>query len=217
MNSKSLKLVHPLIVHYVSILWERYSFCQFNRGNHMLKRNIVFLGFISTFFVLGCASTGTRHEMSAADEARYAAAIDEAEAQTPSAISPDATYVVSYGDALDVNQDAVTKTHETSREFEVSRADYDAFFAQSPAIVLGRMTLDPITDGGKLLGYRVTQLTPFEGVDLQNEDIIIGIDGVLPQTPDDYFERWQAAKAASQCTVNIQRGVDRHDLVWRVL
>ncbi len=152
--------------------------------------------------------------MSAKDEARYAAAIEKAEAVEPSAIPPDAVYVVTYGDVDEPVLNAAPNA--PARSFDVAQNDYDAFFSQSPAVILARLSLDPIVDGGKLLGYRIVSIQPFDGVDLQKEDIIIGVDGVLPKNPDDYFNSWQKAKSASGCVVNIQRGLDRHDLVWKV-
>ena len=178
---------------------------------------------ISLAFVLNaCATSSSPKAMSAKDEARFAAAIEKADAENPPALQPGDTLVVSIGEnaAKDVAAQAnampqsPAPTQTLAREFNVTRADYDAFFAQSPAIVLGRMTLDPIQDGTTLLGYRIKDIQSFQGLDLQKEDIIVGIDGKLPRTPDAYFEAWQTAKAASKCTVNIQRGTDRFDLVW---
>ncbi|MBO4351776.1 MAG: hypothetical protein J6A01_12655 [Proteobacteria bacterium] len=186
----------------------------------------------SAILFSACATTGTSHEMSAKDEARYAQAIENAEATSPSPIQKDTEYTVVIGESA--AQDLLgtaspsgsdqaqtspandTATLKPEKQFSISKADYDAFFAQSPAIVLGRMTLDPITDGGALLGYRVKDLKPFAGVDLVNEDIIVGINGKLPKNPDEYFNAWENCKKQSNCTVNIQRGVDRFNLEWNI-
>ena len=188
------------------------------------------LACLSFVLVCGCASNSVK-EMSAKDEARYAAAIEKAEADQPSAIQDDTSYVVAVGagaaeqagaelQETPQNQTAQADQNEASaapaRTFSVSRPVYDTFFAQSPAVVLGRMTLDPIVDGGILLGYRVKDLMAFSGVDLATDDIIIGINGQLPKTPDDYFNRWEEAKNGTGCTVNVQRGVTKFDLVWTV-
>ena len=103
-----------------------------------------------------------------------------------------------------------------ARDFAVSRADYDAFFAQGPASVLARVTVEAIIDGGNLLGFRIDQIIPFEGVDLQPDDIILAIDGKLPRDPDQYFERWEHARNANGCRVTVQRDVTRFDLTWHV-
>ena len=186
----------------------------------------------SAILFSACATTGTSHEMSAKDEARYAQAIENAEADSPSPVQKNKEYTVVVGEsaAQDLLGSAspsetpqpshATPTNGTAapkpeKKFTVSKADYDDFFAKSPAVVLGRMTLDPITDGGALLGYRVKEIKSFAGVDLVNEDIIVGINGKLPKNPDEYFNAWETCKKQSNCTVNIQRGVDRFNLEWK--
>ena len=180
-------------------------------------KHTILLVLVSLFLFNACATTSGSQTMSAKYEARVAAAIEKADAENPPALEPGDTVVVSVGD---ISPNSVAsepaQAPALAREFGVSRADYDAFFAQSPAIILGRLTLEPIQDGTTLLGYRIKDLKSFTGVDLQKEDIIVGLDGKMPRTPDAYFESWQAAKAASQCKVNIQRGTDRFDLVWTV-
>lgn len=165
--------------------------------------------------VSGCATTRQVKEMSAAEEARYAAAIEEAEVKSPSPLEEGDVIVVTTGETA---EEALSRLQPevpaVSRRFKVPRAEYDAFFSQSPAVVLARMQLEPITDGGTLLGYRVLKLKRFAGVDLQDGDIIVGIDGVMPRTPDAYFERWEKAKTGSGCVVNVQRDLERFELVW---
>ncbi len=182
-----------------------------------MKKGFIIAAVLGMIWMSGCASTSSK-EMSAKDEARYAAAIERAEAEHPSAIPEGSEYVVAIGEvaAVDVQAKTADEMPAIARTFSVSRSEYDAFFAQSPATILGRMSLDPILDGGSLLGYRVKNLKTFSGVDLSDEDIIIGINGKLPQNPDEYFTQWEAAKASNECSVNIQRGVDRFELVWRV-
>lgn len=183
-----------------------------------MKKKVIISTIMLVLLASGCASTSTK-EMSAKDEARYAAAIEKAETEHPSAIPEGSTYTVVIGETAAMDEQAKTADEMPSiaRTFSVTRAQYDAFFTQSPAAILGRMTLDPIVDGGNLIGYRVRDLKPFLGVDLQNNDIIYGIDGVLPKNPDAYFESWEKAKKSTSCAVNIQRGTERFDLVWNAV
>lgn len=178
-----------------------------------------FLAGLAVIILLtGCASTSNKKEMSPKEEARYVAAIEKAEAEHPSKIHEGDEFIVSIGEAAAADATTVSSAQlpTIDRSFSVSKDVYDDFFSKSPAVILGRMKLDPITDGGTLLGYRVKDLKPFKGVDLADEDIIIGIDGKLPKNPDEYFNSWEKAKAANSCKVNIQRGTDRFDLVWNV-
>ena len=200
-----------------------------------MKNQLIQLILILSSAILwaSCATTGTTsHDMSPKDEARYAEAIENANAESPSTIQKNTEYTVGVGESAAQNlietntsSDIPQSSQDTpvnntvdvkpEKQFTIAKNDYDAFFAQSPAVVLGRMTLDPITDGGALLGYRVQNLKSFQGVDLVNEDIIVGINGKLPQNPDEYFNAWETCKNKSTCVVNVQRGVNRFNLEWK--
>jgi len=150
---------------------------------------------IALFFLLfatltACATTSSsKGQLSPKEEARYAAAIQKAEAEQPSAISDNEKYVVSVGPSAAQTAAETLNLSSPERSFNVSREEYDAFFAQSPAVILSRMKLN---------------------------DIIVGIDGVLPANPDVFFNSWEKAKKSSKCTVNVQRSLDRFDLTWSV-
>ena len=108
-------------------------------------------------------------------------------------------------------------THDGGRTFDVDESTYNEFFDQSPATVLARLSLEPIQDGTSLLGYRITHIAnPFENVDLKPGDIVVGLDGKIPKTPDAYFEAWQKAKSTGTAIVNIQRDLERYELRWQV-
>ena len=177
---------------------------------------------IALFFLLfatltACATTSSsKGQLSPKEEARYAAAIQKAEAEQPSAISDNEKYVVSVGPSAAQTAAETLNLSSPERSFNVSREEYDAFFAQSPAVILSRMKLSPIQDGGSFLGYRIVSIKQFQGVDLEVNDIIVGIDGVLPANPDVFFNSWEKAKKSSKCTVNVQRSLDRFDLTWSV-
>ena len=168
------------------------------------------LFFLVSVLFAGCASGGAR-EMSAKDEARYAAAIER---EPESAVPSDVEFTVTY--ARDPEPASAVAPSGPARDFRVTRADYDAFFAQGPASVLTRMTVEAIVDGGKLLGYRIDRIASFDGVDLRIDDIILAIDGKLPRDPDEYFERWEHARTSDGCRVTVQRDVTRFDLTWHV-
>ena len=123
----------------------------------------------------------------------------------------------SSGDKLTRDTLAKMTTHDGGRTFDVDESTYNEFFDQSPATVLARLSLEPIQDGTSLLGYRITHIAnPFENVDLKPGDIVVGLDGKIPKTPDAYFEAWQKAKSTGTAIVNIQRDLERYELRWQV-
>lgn len=190
---------------------------------------------MSSLLACGCATTSHVSEMTPREEARYQAAIESAETQQPSRLAVGDTVELDAGrGVVRVIEAPTAETSPTAenapttenakadyttsdgRHFDVSPASYASFFEQSPATVLSWFELEPIQDGSTLLGYRIRAIrSPLRDVDLRAEDIIVGIDGKMPSSPDIYFERWEAAKQSGSCTVNIQRGVERHDLTWR--
>ena len=199
----------------------------FSMIKHTDLRPYIWLAIAILCLMAGCASKQNKSTMTAAEEARYAAAIENADAQQPPMIETGETVIVnatgniSEGALADREDNAVESQNtpvQPSRSFKVSRSEYDDFFTQSPPpVILSWFDLDPVRDGTSLLGYRIKSIRkPFEGVDIRANDIIVGIDGVMPQTPDNYFSSWEKAKASNTCRVNIQRDVDRFDLTWTV-
>ncbi len=184
-------------------------------------QSYIWLAIAIICLMAGCASKQNKSTMTAAEEARYAAAIESEDAQQPPIIDTGETVIVNatgnisegaIADREDNVSEAASTPVQPSRTFKVPRSEYDDFFAQSPAVLLARLELDPIRDGTTLLGYRIKSIRePFAGVDIRENDIILGI-----QTPDDYFSSWEKAKASNECRVKIQRDVDRFELVWTV-
>lgn len=186
--------------------------------NRILIKTAICVGIIC-FLLTGCAAKQNKKTLTAAEEARYAAAIEREDVNQPPIIEDGEVVIVNatgnVSESVLAEEIAEPQPVVPARDFHVARSVYDDFFAQSPALILARFNLEPIQDGTALLGYRIKSLrTPMPGVDIQPDDIIVGIDGVMPKNPDDYFKRWETCKAANACTVNIQRGVDRFALTW---
>lgn len=168
---------------------------------------------LALFFLLhasGCATSTANHDLSPQEVARYQEAIDK----NPSSVPMGTEITVSVSGELPAPA-PVPQT--VARDFTVPAADYDAFFAESPAVILGRLTLDPVRDGNTLLGYRIVKFNRerFDGVDLEQNDIIVAIDGKLPQTPDDYFAAWEKLRAADTATLTVLRSVNTFTLTWK--
>ncbi len=200
-----------------------------------------FLLFAICCVLSGCrAASDKAAPMSAKDEARYAAAIEASDGRgyeiigdgemlttdvhtgklvvrrVPEASSPSQIGAPAQESAQTGAVAQAVAISGGGRTFDVEASVYDAFFEQSPAAVLSRFALDPIQDGTNLLGYRIAEIRALpEGIDLKTGDIIVGIDGKIPKTPDAYFEAWQRAKAAGSCAVNVQRDMMRFDLRWQ--
>lgn len=210
----------------------------------MKRMGQILAGIVLIGGVVSCASQPMNSVMSAKDEARFAAAIETGEGTGYEIIGEGEVLTMdeSTGKLIvrsdssreasdDASQEGIAERvsaededkvyrlvvkSDDGRNFDVDTAAYEAFFGQSPAFVLSRMKLEPIQDGTHLLGYRIAEMAqPFEGVDLQVGDIVVGVDGVVPSTPDAYFEAWQKAKKTGKCVVNIQRGTERFALVWQ--
>lgn len=189
----------------------------------------------------GCGTAGTRNApMSVKDEARYAAAIEASADQgyqiigegemltvdtdTGKLVVRPAPDSATKGDKEEASSEsaesdmsnAVT-VRDGGRTFDVLESVYRDFFSKSPAVILSRVSLEPIQDGTNLLGYRIVGMDePFEGVDLRVGDIVVGLNGKAPKTPDVYFETWQESKSTGVAIVNIQRDLERYELRWQI-
>ena len=160
--------------------------------------------------VLACATTNNdKRDLTPQEVARFQEEIDK----HPSSVPMGTEINVSVTGEMPKD---IPAQPAVSRDFAVSAADYDAFFADSPAVILGRVTLDPVRDGSALLGYKIVKFNrgKFDGVDLDIGDIIVAIDGKLPKNPDEYFATWEKLKSAQTATVKVLRSVDTFTLTW---
>jgi type II secretory pathway component PulC len=157
--------------------------------------------------ILACASTPDKRDLTPQEVARFQEEIDKHPSSVP--MGTEINVSVS-GEMPQPAKPAV------ERSFTVPSADYDAFFADSPAVILGRVTLDPVRDGSALLGYKIVKFNrgKFDGVDLDIGDIIVAIDCKLPKNPDEYFATWEKLKSAQTATVKVLRSVDTFTLTW---
>lgn len=172
-------------------------------------------------FAFACTQAKSPAPMSAADEAAYAAAIEREDAKQAPAVALAESIVVGvgpYSQADDSPLPVEMTAPAPSRRFAVSQSDYEAFFAEGPAVVLGRFELEPVRDGSELLGYRITDIRDaFAAVDLLEDDIIVGINGKLPKNPEQYFEQWQDLQQyKAPASLQVQRKLDRFEIVWSV-
>lgn len=178
--------------------------------------------------------------MSVKDEARYAAAIEASADQgyqiigegemltvdtdTGKLVVRPASDSATKGEMLEVSSEVAAPdmppavaVRDGGRTFDVLESVYRDFFSQSPAVILSKVSLEPIQDGTSLLGYRIVGMEePFEGVDLRVGDIVVGLNGKVPKTPDVYFETWQESKSTGVAIVNIQRDLERYELRWQI-
>ena len=152
-----------------------------------------------------------KKELTASEVAKYQEALDSSAHAVP--MGTELTVSVS-GDAPSALPDNVPAN--PARDIVVPAADYDAFFDASPAVILARVSLEPIRDGNTLLGYKIVKFNDkaFDGVDLREDDIIVAIDHKLPNTPDDYFDAWQKLKASNKASIDVQRSVSKFSITW---
>lgn len=172
-------------------------------------------------FSLSCTQNKPQPTMTAADEEAYAIAIEREDAKQAPKVALAESIVVGIGPKSqgDDSQLPVDLTApQVKRQIDVLQNNYEAFFAEGPAVVLGRLELEPVRDGSELLGYRITNIREtFEGVDLMEDDIIVGINGTLPKNPDQYFEQWQKLQQyKAPVRLQVQRKLDRFEIVWSV-
>lgn len=168
---------------------------------------------VALVLCMGCSSGHRPATMSAAQEAHYRKAIAQQDQERPPLLQ------LGQSVAIDLTGDlASIEALPAERSFEVSPQAYHAFFAQSPALLLAKMKLEPVMDGTSLVGYRIAApAQPFEHVDLKAGDILLALDGSRVYSPDDYYRAWQKAKASTACSVTVQRGAEQFSLSWRVL
>ena len=175
---------------------------------------VVFTGQICVSYLsLSCSSGVERGRLSHADVVRYEAAMmGDSEAPNLYGAVSEISVGISDGGG-DIFAGSLL-----SRDFEVSRLEYEVFFEQSPGRLLSRMILSPFREGGELVGYRIDRFVePFSGVDLLEGDVIVSVDGALLRNPDAFYSKWMSLRGADGCSVSVRRGGVIFDVRWRVV
>ena len=169
-------------------------------------KNLV--GMVFLVFLVSCGTSGVGSGsggMSASEEARYARAAAKA------GPSPDIVVVVDAGQGMAHVSSPATE----DQTFRVSAQDFDAFFELGPAYSMQLVGVEPLSQGGRLAGYRIRTVSPsLKGVDLRPGDVIVGIDGTLPPTPDAYLESWTHIRETRRGSLQVLRDGSAFELTW---
>ncbi len=97
----------------------------------------------------------------------------------------------------------------------VHRRTLDAVLADSPGRFLQHVDVEPHFAQGRFSGWRLKALFPGDprlaGVDLQAGDVVVQVNGVSLEQPDDLARLWQALRGASALDITVERaGAPRH-------
>ncbi len=95
------------------------------------------------------------------------------------------------------------------------RRTLDAALADSPGRFLQHVDVEPHFKNGRFAGWRLNALFPgdprLDGVDLQAGDVVLSVNGVTLEQPDDLARLWQALRGTDALDIAIERrGSLRH-------
>jgi len=108
--------------------------------------------------------------------------------------------------------------HPLRREGTIDRAELDAVLAEGFGRFLQRVTTEPHLDGGRFVGFRLTELRTelFEGVDLQPGDTLLSVNGLPIERPEEALVAWNALRVASELTIEVLREGERRQLRFAI-
>jgi len=103
----------------------------------------------------------------------------------------------------------------------LQRAAVDEVLLQGPQRFVRRLRLSPALVAGKFVGHRLDEIPrddPVLGaVDLHPGDIIVGVNGMPLERPEQFMAAWEALKAADQIRIEYLRGGRALVLRWAIV
>lgn len=108
---------------------------------------------------------------------------------------------------------------ERSRTGDIKRRQLDRVLANGPGHFLRQLELEPVRAQGAFAGHRIVRVAPgpLESVDAVPGDIILSVNDLPIGTPSDFQRLWENLRTAVVVRAWIQRGGERHELVFRVV
>jgi type II secretion system protein C len=102
----------------------------------------------------------------------------------------------------------------------IHRAALDEVLDRGLGAFLSRVDTEASLDDGRFVGFRLVHLTDaalFDGVDLQEGDVLIAVNGQSIERPEQAFTAWTGLRVASEITLEVIRGGARYDLRFPIV
>ena len=88
----------------------------------------------------------------------------------------------------------------------VRRADVDKFLMRGPGWLLGRVQIEEVIRQNKFVGWRLAAFpAEWDSSGLQPGDVIVDINGVMLEKPDDLWSSWLAVADATEVRIAYER------------
>jgi type II secretion system protein C len=103
----------------------------------------------------------------------------------------------------------------------ISRSAIQRALLAGPGAFLQKVTVDdhPVMSGGKFHGFRIAALSAdsFAGVDLKPGDVVVRVEGMPIEHPEEAIEAFQALAVASELSVDYERDGQPRRLRYRIV
>src|SRR5262245_42932097 len=89
----------------------------------------------------------------------------------------------------------------------LSRADLDAVLDAGVGAFLAKVELEPQMDAGHFVGFRIVSFADprFEGANIHAGDVVLSVNGLRIEHPEDLARVWQELRVASELAVDVLR------------
>lgn len=108
---------------------------------------------------------------------------------------------------------------ERQRTGEIKRRQLDRVLANGPGYFLRQLEVEPVHTPPDFAGHRILRVAPgpLSRVDAVPGDVILSVNDLPIGTPSDMRRLWENLRTAVVVRAWIQRGGERHELVFNVV
>lgn len=101
----------------------------------------------------------------------------------------------------------------------IHRADLQAVLAAGPAALLQRVTMEPVRENGRFVGFRIAGFVgrPPSAIDLRPGDIVLTVNGRRIERPENYFQVFEELQVASELRFELLRSAEVKTLLYPIV
>ncbi len=102
----------------------------------------------------------------------------------------------------------------------IRRAALNTLIAHGPGYVFSQVETKAVHAGQKFVGFELVTISPAAqqavGSSVQVGDVVTHVNGVQQRLPDDYLRAWKMLDGAKNVQIDLIRGGQAEQVIWRV-
>lgn len=110
---------------------------------------------------------------------------------------------------------------DAERGGEIDRTALVSFLDLGPPALLRNVQVYPVLEGERFVGFEIQTFFPkheqMKQIDLRKGDVVVSVNNVRIERPDDLFQVWEGLRTAPRLQVDFIRGTTLQTYTWEIV